>query len=160
MEDRNSPEAIAARAAQPDPLVMYLVVKKSLEMGPGKTAAQCAHASQQLLVNYFKHKMGYVERDRGDGSMFMGLDGSIIFDYQEMVPFLELFEQWLNTSFRKVVLVANDSQFERLKEDPNHVVVVDAGLTEIAPGSETVIGLWPRRRSTCSKLIQKLQVLK
>ncbi len=157
MEDRNSPEAIAARAAQPDPLVMYLVVKKSLEMGPGKTAAQCAHASQMLTLKYFEKNniLDYLaEEIFYDSSLAEGPD------WKDNLVFCQVFSTWLQESFRKVVLVANDSQFERLKEDPNHVVVVDAGLTEIAPGSETVIGLWPRRRSTCSKLIQKLQVLK
>jgi peptidyl-tRNA hydrolase len=52
MEDRNSPEAIAARAAQPDPIVMYLIVKESLGMSIGKTAAQCAHASQMLQLKF------------------------------------------------------------------------------------------------------------
>ena len=60
-----------------------------------------------------------------------------------------------------MVLRANDHQFERMKKEvPNHVVVVDAGLTEIDPGSETVLGLWPMRRSTCPKYLTKLQVLK
>lgn len=157
MEDRNSPEAIAARAAQPDPLVMYLVVKKSLQMGPGKTAAQCAHASQMLTLKYFDQNsiLDYLAEEAFYDSSVM--DGAA---WKDNLAFCQVFSTWLQESFRKVVLVANDSQFERLKEDPNHVVVVDAGLTEIAPGSETVIGLWPRRRSTCSKLIQKLQVLK
>ena len=54
MEDHNSPEAVANRANQEDPIVMYLIVRESLGMGMGKTAAQCAHASQMLLLNIKK----------------------------------------------------------------------------------------------------------
>lgn len=40
------------------------------------------------------------------------------------------------------------------------VLVVDAGLTEIPSGSETVIGLWPMRKSQVPKTVKRLQVLK
>ena len=70
-------------------------------------------------------------------------------------------EEWLNSSFRKVVLRAKDKEWDKIKEAcPNHVVVVDAGLTEIPAGSETVIGLWTMHKSERPKIIQKLQVLK
>jgi PTH2 family peptidyl-tRNA hydrolase len=125
MEDRNSPEAIAARAAQPDPIVMYLIVKESLGMSIGKTAAQCAHASQMLQLR------------------FQEMDQERICGWK--VPAnMDIFKEWLDTSFRKVVLRAKDKEWDKIKaECVNHIVVVDAGLTEIAAGSETVIGLWP-----------------
>lgn len=147
MEDRNSPEAIAARAAQPDPIVMYLIVKESLGMSIGKTAAQCAHASQMLQLRYN-------ELDSQVHSSY-GRCGELICNR------VDLFQQWLDTSFRKVVLRAKDKEWEKIKaECVDHIVVVDAGLTEIAAGSETVIGLWPMRKSESPKLIKKLQVLK
>ena len=52
MKDHLSSAADAARANQTDPLVMYLVVRESLHMTTGKIAAQCAHASQMLLMSY------------------------------------------------------------------------------------------------------------
>jgi hypothetical protein len=61
MEDRNSPEAMTARATQADPIVMYLVIRESLEMSPGKVAAQCAHASQMLTLKYFHEKSRQAE---------------------------------------------------------------------------------------------------
>jgi peptidyl-tRNA hydrolase len=149
MEDHNSPEAVANRANQEDPIVMYLVVRESLGMGMGKTAAQCAHASQMLLLNYNE-----LER----------LELAEMSNDAEQLRY-RLFEEWLQTSFRKVVLKADDKEWAKLKleliepEDVD-VIVIDAGLTEIAPNSETVIGLWPRKRSTVSKLVKRLQVLK
>lgn len=164
MEDRNSPEAMAARANQADPIVMYLIVKESLSMSAGKTAAQCAHASQMLTLKYFHEKMRVAEV-----SSLWSRFRKIVTDFftkgempkEQLQPSLDLFETWLDTSFRKVTLRANDHQFERMKKEvPLHIVVVDAGLTEIDPGSETVLGLWPMHRSTCPKYLTKLQVLK
>lgn len=159
MEDRNSPEAMAARASQPDPIVMYLIVKESLGMSMGKTAAQCAHASQMLQLKYSEIE----RRSKTSFGLIGKIDpstGILVVD-NESIAAQDLFEKWLATSFRKVVLKANDHQFERLKtECHNHIVVVDAGITEIAPGSETVLGIWPMYRSTCPKYLTKIQILK
>lgn len=159
MEDRNSPESIAARAAQTDPIIMYLIVRKSLNMSAGKTAAQCAHASQMLTIKYFEQKLKQKTNFGFIGKTNL-ITGTQVIDEHAMLN-QNMFEEWLDKSFRKVVLVANDSQFQRMKDMvPNHVVVVDAGLTEIEPGSETVIGLWPMLKSKRPKLVEKLQVLK
>jgi len=163
MEDRNSPEAMAARANQADPIVMYLIIRESLEMSPGKIAAQCAHASQMLTLKYLHAK---IKHDDSISTTWFKLWNTLRAFFgksaeEQVKPDLDIFEAWLDTSFRKVVLRADDHRFERLRaENPNHVVVVDAGLTEIAPGSETVLGLWPMYRSTCSKYLGKTQVLK
>lgn len=159
MEDRNSPEAIAARASQEDPIIMYLIVKESLGMSTGKTAAQCAHASQMLTLKYFERKL-----NQRTNFGFIGKTdpntGCLVVDDQAMAG-QKVFDEWLDKSFRKVVLRANDHQFNRMKmEVPNHIVVVDAGLTEIDPGSETVLGLWPMHKSQAPRYLQKLQVLK
>lgn len=165
MEDRNSPEAMAARANQPDPIVMYLVVKESLGMSPGKIAAQCAHASQMLTLKFLHEKMKQINLENSLWERFKKTVSDFFskseIPQDKVNQDLELFEAWLDTSFRKVTLRADDHRFERLKaEHPNCVVVVDAGLTEIAAGSQTVLGLWPMHRSTCSRYLQKTQVLK
>lgn len=148
MEDHKSPEAVAKRAGQEDPIVMYLVVRESLNMSIGKTAAQCAHASQMLQLQF-------AELERWD--MCGWCNGP------DKVRFSD-FKDWLDSSFRKVVLKADDKEWEKVKgafvEDVMRVTVVDAGLTEIAAGSETVIGIWPMRKSQRPKILQKLQVLK
>lgn len=164
MEDRNSPEAMAARASQPNPIVMYLIVKESLGMSMGKTAAQCAHGSQMLQLKYSKLESDLLLQSADqlealfDKSNLSPKEKS---SWAQLFPEYYIFQKWLDTSFRKVVLKANDHQFERLKtECKNHIVVVDAGITEIAPGSETVLGIWPMHRSTCPKYLTKIQVLK
>lgn len=155
MEDHDSSAAAAARADQPDPIVMYLVVRESLGMGIGKTAAQCAHASQMLLLKYQREIDNWME-----GTDFTRHPAPVLPSDSEEKWIL--FQEWLDGSFRKVVLKADDKEWEKIKaEFPNKfVLVVDAGLTEIAPMSETVIGIWPMRKSQVPRVIKKLQVLK
>lgn len=163
MKDHESPEAVEARASQEDPIVMYLIVHETLGMSMGKTAAQCAHASQMLTLDYFetKDKSRALQKkimettDEDEVHVMKAL-------YAEQNRKLSVFGEWLQGSFRKVVLRADDKEWAKIQKDyGNHMImVVDAGLTEIAAGSETVIGLWPMRRSQRPKTIQRLQVLK
>lgn len=163
MKDYNSAEARDERASQEDPIVMYLIVHETLGMSMGKTAAQCAHASQMLTLDYFdkKDKSRALQKkiqettDPDELHVMKGL-------YAEHGRKLSIFGEWLQGSFRKVVLRADDKEWAKIQKDygEHMIMVVDAGLTEIAAGSETVIGLWPMRKSQAPKTIKKLQVLK
>lgn len=163
-KDHNSPEAVRERAEQEDPIVMYLVVHESLGMGVGKTAAQCAHASQMLTLKYFEMKDLSKSLQKKMGSSFAGdRTPEVEAAYATLARPLSIMGEWLSSSYRKVVLRASDKEWEKLKEEfksQNMAMVVDAGLTEIAAGSETVIGLWPMRKSQRSKTVLRLQVLK
>lgn len=121
---------------QSDPYVMYLIVRKELYMSLGKTAAQCAHASGLLVDNFYR--MCLLEEDK------------------------ERFVAWRDADYRKVALQASDADFEKIKKELSavDVVVVDGGLTELAPNTETVIGLWPLKKSLAPKSIKRLQLLK
>lgn len=163
MKDYNSAEAREERATQEDPIVMYLIVHETLGMSMGKTAAQCAHASQMLTLDYFEKKdksralqKKIQETTDPDELHFMKEL------YAEHGRKLSIFGEWLQGSFRKVVLRADDKEWAKIQKDygSHMIMVVDAGLTEIAAGSETVIGLWPMRKSQAPKTIKKLQVLK
>jgi peptidyl-tRNA hydrolase len=74
----------------------------------------------------------------------------------------DLMFKWVKSSFRKVVLRADDKEWEKVKACPDltFVTVRDAGLTEVAAGSETVLGIWPMLKSQAPKVLKKLQVLK
>ena len=123
-----------------DPIVMYLIVRENLGMSVGKTCAQVGHAVQMICLEAF-NAVRYPEY------------GS------ELMP---LFDEWIKSGYRKVVLRADDKEWEKIKEQCkyNIVVVIDNGLTEIAPNSETVIGLYPMKKSSVPKVIKRLQVLK
>lgn len=132
----NSPEEVEKRKNQEDPLVMYFVVREDLNMGAGKIAAQIAHAAQILTMKYYQ---GNISENNA-----------------------ELMNKWLDGSFRKVVLRIHDKYWEKLKNELNkddYVIVQDAGLTVVEPGTETVLGLFPQYKSQCHKMIKKLQVL-
>lgn len=149
MTNHNSPEAAQARANQPDPIIMYLIVRESLNMSIGKTAAQCGHACQMILLEFLKEAQNIT---------FMSNS-----DYEDYLDCKLIFSHWLQTSFRKVVLKADEKEWVKIKElfhGYSKVVVVDAGLTELEPNTETVIGLMPIYKSKVPKLIKRLQVLK
>ena len=134
-----------------EPLVMYFIVRQSLDMGAGKVGAQCAHAAHMIMIEYF-------ELDE----MFQRSPNAALNMSEKDVGHLNRFEEWLNRKinggFRKVVLRAKDREWEKVKE-LDHFIVKDAGLTEVEPGSETVIVLWPMRKDERPKIIKRLQTL-
>lgn len=151
--DHNSKEEVEKRANQEDPIVMYLIVRESLEMSVGKTAAQCAHAAQMIMLNYYNYK------EEVEGCENCGWE--VKYDYGFEANSYKTMQDWLQGSFRKVVLVANEKEWEKvLAENISKIVVKDAGLTELEPGTDTVIGLYPIRKSERSKIIKRLQTLK
>lgn len=168
MKDYDTPEEREKRATQEDPIVMYLIVRESLDMSIGKTAAQTAHASQMLTLKYFdlkelstsiQRQMNPIINSPPEGEELAKLKAA----YAHISRPISIMGEWLQGSFRKVVLRASDKEWDKISNqltDYMGVMVVDAGLTEIAAGSETVIGLWPMRKSQRPKIIQRLQVLK
>lgn len=97
---------------------MILVVRNDLKMGKGKVAAQCSHAA----VSAFKQLQA-----RNPG----------------------LLKQWEYCGQPKVVVKAPDEDtlidlLGHAKEVGLHVSLIqDAGRTQIAPGSRTVLGIGP-----------------
>lgn len=159
MKDPNSLEAVVARRDQEDPIVMYLIVRESLKMGVGKIAAQCAHAASMLVLSYQSDSdrmSQLVDDSHGFGSEESDQE------YNKLSIKSKIFSDWLSSSFRKIVLKADEKEWVKLKEifKDDMELVIDAGLTEIPNGSETVIGIPPMFKSSAPKIIKKLQTLK
>ena len=148
MVDYNDSAQVELRKNQEDPIVMYLIVREELGMSIGKTAAQCAHASQMLQL-----KFNELEKEDMCG---WANDADLARK--------KIFQEWLDGSFRKVVLKADDKEWHKVQlafvEGVMRVTVVDAGLTEVNPNTETVMGIWPMRKSEVPKVLKRLQVLK
>ena len=143
-------EALAKmRAEQEDPYVQYIIINKDLEMGCGKIAAQVGHGCGMhiLKYNFLDNIINYGDSHQLTDQEITEVENTIY---------------WIKESFRKIVKVAHKKEFEKIKEliEVDCFVVKDAGLTSVEPGSETVIVLWPIKRSLCPKIIQKLQLLK
>ncbi|KAM5179660.1 peptidyl-tRNA hydrolase 2, mitochondrial [Mantella aurantiaca] len=97
---------------------MVLVVRNDLKMGKGKVAAQCSHAAVSAYKQLLKRNP-------------------------------ELLKQWEYCGQPKVVLKAPDEEaFVELLSQAKQLgltvsLIQDAGRTQIAPGSRTVLGVGP-----------------
>jgi PTH2 family peptidyl-tRNA hydrolase len=111
-------------------------------MSVGKACAQVAHAAQMFINGYMVMKTG----ENAPHSRYTKL--------------IENTAKWMGGSFRKVVLGGTAKDFEKIKAELQVFVVRDAGLTEIEPGTETVIVTWPIPKSEQPKVLARLQVLK
>ena len=135
-----------------DPIIMYLVVRENLHMSIGKTAAQVAHAAQRLQQKY--------QEVNDEINSYLGYDSGELDSVPENLrDKSHIFYQWLQTSVTKIVLKADEKEWAKLKEMPDIVRIADAGHTELAPGTETVVGFWPILKSQRPKVLKRLQVL-
>jgi peptidyl-tRNA hydrolase len=132
---------------QNDPIVLYLIVRESLNMGAGKIAAQCGHGVQKILIRYFT---ALTLKAKLHTDLSVGEEEHI----QDT-------KDWLgNHASRKVVLKANEEEWAAVKEEyAGCVIIKDAGLTEVAAGTDTLISLWPQVKSKRSKTLKALRPL-
>ncbi len=119
-----------------DPCVMYIVVNKSLNMSPGKIAAQVGHLTEKLALDAIHQCFGQLA-----GRMD------------------KIWLQYLNTGTTKIVKSANSEEWLSLKEKGGCCVIVDEGRTEVPPNSETVLGFFPMYKSEVPEIIRSLRLL-
>lgn len=111
-----------------------IILRSDLKMSKGKSVAQGAHAS---LMSYFKTKKHNPK----------------------------IAEEWLETGEKKIILKVNDEEslvklfiaFE-FKKIPC-VLVTDAGLTEVPPGSKTALGVGPWKNNEIDFITDRLKLL-
>lgn len=107
---------------------MYIVVRESLNLSPGKLAAQVGHGVEAVLMAHWHRPLAE----------------------------LPLLAQWRATGSRKVVLEASDPHFERVV-GWNPAVIVDEGHTEVPAGTETVAAFFPMRKSERPSILKRLR---
>ena len=76
---------------------------------------------------------------------------------------LSRIDMWMDVNVsnsRKILLTASNKEFEQIKSEYNAIVVKDAGLTELDPGTETVLVLYPLLKDERSKILKRLQLFK
>lgn len=137
-----------------DPYVMYFVVRESLGMSAPKLAGQIGHGVQALFVDHGRIHPEQINRD------FYNPHGD-----QEVVRFMTAFAHWASDTFsRKVLLGADEKEWVKVKalhEETKHsYLIVDKGLTELQPNTETVIAFAPMLKSEAPKLLRRLQLLR
>ncbi|MCH1540997.1 MAG: aminoacyl-tRNA hydrolase [Candidatus Poseidonia sp.] len=113
---------------------MALIVRQDLGLSTGKTAVQCAHAAVQCTL---------VARKSAS----------------------RLFERWRAGGARKISLTTKDVEsLHRLASAAQQAnlifhLVVDAGHTEVAPGTVTVLGIGPAPRRALDAIVGELSTL-
>lgn len=128
---------------------MVLVVRKDLKMGAGKVAAQCAHAA-----------VASVERLTEMSSQSTSVSPAT--DLTGM--WTQWFTAWRHTGYAKVVLQCPDEEemmavATRAKGcQLPYYIIRDAGRTQIAAGSKTVIAVGPGPKSLVDTVTGNLKL--
>jgi len=111
-----------------------VVVRADLKMSPGKLAVQVAHGSVGAADAARRERRGW-------------------------------FSAWLAEGQKKVVVkVKNERELHALRKMANseglpNLLVQDAGLTELAPGTTTVLGIGPAPNEVLDKVTGGLHLL-
>lgn len=119
-------------SALSDPPTMAFLCRSDLNLSSGKLAVQCAHAAVESLQRAKRTHSRMVQR-------------------------------WKESSSRKVCLaIDNENELEHfltLVQEASlpFALVRDAGLTEVAPGTATVLGVGPGPRHIMDSLFRELK---
>lgn len=116
-----------------DEIVQYFVVNKELNMSPGKIAAQVAHVAT-ISTSEIMNPMS------------------------KNVIYGVWFYPWLNGNQKKIILKGKQKDLEKLIGE-GFFYIKDNGLTEIPPGSLTVVGLPPMLKTDAQQYVKRLQLL-
>lgn len=119
-----------------NPIVMYVIVRRSLGMSIGKTATQCMHAAQMLQYKFSQCK----DEEKSN-----------------------IYKEWFGAGIRKITKMCEEKDWRKIKElvnDDYDIVITDLGLTELEPLQQTCIGFWPQYKNDAPKIIKRLQLLR
>lgn len=117
---------------------MSLVVRKDLKMGTGKIAAQCAHAAVAVVESI---------------------------NAKESDEWSEWLSTWLAAGSAKIALQCDSEsallELAKAAKESHvpHYVIRDAGRTQIAAGSKTVVVIGPAPKSKVDLLTGHLKLL-
>ncbi len=125
----------------PDPIVFYVIVRRSLKLSTGKVGAQVGHATHYLCRKFIP-----------DHHRTLALD-----EYARIADARE----WDQTpTHTKITLGATDDEFMQVQLENEHFfMVTDLGFTEVEPETQTCLGLWPMRKSQASPTVKSLRPL-
>ena len=142
-----------------------IIVRRDLEMSPGKMAVQVSHASMAFLTNAMRNPAGLVHDDTSR-------------KYHLLVDIeCDIYDEWVKGIFTKIVCRAKNRN-DLLKvvdvatslcltEDKDFFLIKDNCLTELEPEEVdengvgrvlTCIGFKPLDDDTCKQLSKKYQL--
>ena len=153
----------------PDPYVLYTVVRRSLKLSVGKAVAQGQHAAH-YVVRAGERANADTHPSR-DEIMLVTARQPLTAEEQERLDGHRAanklrrergrhYRAWDEGEHAKVVLGATDAEFAQVvAENPFHFSVIDLGYTQVPPDTLTVLGLWPMRKSQASATVKTLRPL-
>jgi peptidyl-tRNA hydrolase len=151
----------------PDPIVMYIIVRSGLKMSAGKVGAQCGHAVQYLMQEVLPDRHPTREeillRTKLGGLTDAERLKLEAYDAHKRHRFehMEVTRAWLDGDHAKIVLSATDEEFGQvLRESPWPFLVTDLGYTQVEAGTHTALGLWPCRKSEAPPTVKTLRPLR
>lgn len=112
---------------------MVIAVRRDLDLGKGKMAAQASHAAVSCAL----------KSEKNDSKTF---------------------KNWVRTGQRKIVVKIDSlADLYRLKDEAERAgittaMITDAGLTQIAPGTVTCLGLGPADEDAIDPLTSMLKL--
>lgn len=112
---------------------LVVVTRKDLELSPGKMAAQVAHAAVSCALKAKAKKP-------------------------------KLFNDWLSEGQRKIVVRVDDlkalEEIMRKASSEGLIaeMIIDAGLTEVPPGTVTCVGIGPARADEVDRVTGHLKL--
>jgi len=116
------------------PLKMVMVARQDLKMGKGKMAAQCCHAALAAYKMAKKKAPELLKAYQSQGQM------KVVAKVEDEEGLLEVFAK-----ARSLGLVS--------------AIIQDAGRTQIAPGSKTVVAVGPAEAHMVDKVTGSLKLL-
>ncbi len=123
-----------------EPIKQVIVVRKDLNMRKGKIGAQCAHASNAILLDTLKQCKS-LDKLSNDDPLIL----------------------WLNNSFKKIVLQIEDEVllldlYNKVKEITRTSIITDIGLTEFKEPTITCIAIGPDYNDKLDPFIKHLKL--
>jgi len=129
-------------------VVQYFIIRSSLKLSGGKPAAQVGHAEMFFMEAYYDLRR-FLEHTHTTRSK------------SGAVEKVTLIREWRAGEYGKITLAASDEEFEELKDRyGTDFLVIDNGHTQVAPKTETCLGLWPMRKSQRCELLKSLKPLR
>ena len=101
---------------------MYVLVNDDLKMGKGKIAGQVGHVVGLITEEIIRKSY---ESIKGIPDCYLR------------------YIQWKNSGHAKIILKATQEKITSFMGHPESIYIIDAGKTQIAPDSLTVIGFYP-----------------
>ncbi|CBZ23572.1 conserved hypothetical protein [Leishmania mexicana MHOM/GT/2001/U1103] len=144
--------SLRSLAATGEPVKMALVVRRDLKMSNGKIAAQCAHAAVAIVEEILACKSTAATSPRSALNPVSAL-------------WVQWYDAWSASGCSKVALQCPDeaammalAKHARQMNLP-HYVIRDAGRTQVAPGSKTVVAVGPGPKSLVDEVTGQLKLL-